>query len=102
MRGRQFGLLVRQHVEISECLRLDSVVASSIATTSYSKPRYWSTSFSDWKCPAIMRDPFLNVSVPRCPVNSCGNRRNNLRLRSSNDSITDFPTFRSSKHFNPG
>ena len=45
--------------------RLDSVVASSIPITSYSSPRYASISFSAWKCPAIIRDPFANVSTPR-------------------------------------
>ena len=36
-------------------------------------------SFSAWKCPAMMREPLRNVSVPRCAENSCGSALNELR-----------------------
>ena len=39
----------RQQVVMSEYLRAESVVASSMPMTSYSRPRYLSMSFSFWK-----------------------------------------------------
>ena len=71
----------------------DRLMASSIAA---------GMSFSDWKCPAMILDPFRNVSTPRNDENSCGNCPNSRRLRSSKCSMFAFPTFRNSKHFSPG
>ena len=107
MRGRQWWpsartLEERQHVEMSWYFRLVNVVASSIPITSYSRPRYASMSFSLWKCPAMMREPFANVSTPRYAANSCFNPLNNRFLKSSKCSMFALPTLRSKRHFNPG
>jgi hypothetical protein len=52
--------------------------------------------------PCNVRDPLANVSRPRCERNSCGKRPNNRFRKSSEFSMFDLPTFRSSRHFNPG
>src|SRR5437588_260482 len=55
-------------------------------------------SFSAWKCPAMIREPFPNVSTPRYPENSCLSLEKSRCLRSSKCSMLSLPTFRSSRH----
>ena len=50
-------------------------------------------SFSFWKWPAMMREPFANDSTPRYAVNSCGNFPNNRRRKSSKFSMFALPNF---------
>ena len=101
MRGRQPGFEVRLLSRSVLYLLRVSVVASSIAITSYSSPKYWSMSLSFLKWPMMIRLPLAKLITPVVRLYSCGVRLRIARRKSSNCSRAFLAILRMYRTFSP-